>query len=48
MLEFERRRNRPERSDINVQNTLKAIKKIEEVRVSREAKLWENMFVSFS
>jgi len=27
---------------------LKAIKKIEEVRVSREAKLWENMFVSFS
>jgi len=25
-----------------VQNTLKAIKKIEEVRISREAKLWEN------
>ena len=48
MLEFERRINRPERYDRNVQNTLKAIKKIEEVRVSREAKLWENMFVSFS
>nr|ABK21139.1 unknown [Picea sitchensis]ACN39993.1 unknown [Picea sitchensis] len=42
-FEFERRRNRPERYDRNVvQNTLKAIKKIEEVRVSREAKLWEN------
>ena len=27
---------------------LKAIKKIEEVHVSREAKLWENRFVSFS
>ena len=48
MLEFERRRNMPERYDRNVQNTLKAIKKIEEVRVSREAKLWENRFVSFS
>lgn len=42
-FEFERRRNRPERYDRNVvQNTLKAIKKIEEVRISREAKLWEN------
>ena len=38
----------PERYDRNVQNTLKAIKKIEEIRVSVEAKLWENMFVSFS
>ena len=48
MLEFERRRNRPDRYDRNVQNTLKAIKNIEEVHVSREAKLWENQFVSFS
>ena len=48
MLEFERRRNMPERYDRNVvQNTLKAIKKIEEVCVRREAKLWGNMFVSF-
>ena len=39
----------PERYDRNaVQNTLKAIKNIEEVHVSMEAKLWENMFVSFS
>ena len=38
-----------ERYDRNVvENTLKDIKKIEEVRVSREAKLWENRFVSFS
>ena len=43
MLNFERRRNKAERYDRNVQNTLKAIKKIEEVRVSRE-----NRFVSFS
>ena len=49
MFEFERRRNRLERYDIKkFQNTFKAIKKIEEVRVSREAKLWENRFVSFS
>ena len=49
MFEFERRRNRLERYDRNVvQNTLKAIKKIEEVHVIREAKLWENRFVSFS
>ena len=48
MLEFERRRNRLERYDRNVQNTLKAIKKIEEFHVSTEDKLWENMFVSFS
>ena len=39
----------PKRYDINVvKNTLKAIKKIQEVHVSREAKLWENRFVSFS
>ena len=38
----------PKRYDRNVQNTLKAIKNIEEVHVSREDKLWENMFVSFS
>ena len=38
----------PERYDRNVQNTLKAIKKIEEVHVSKEDKLWENKFVSFS
>ena len=48
MLEFERIRNRPERYDRSVQNNLKAIKKIEEVHVRREAKLWENGFVSFS
>ena len=48
MLEFERRRNMPERYDRNLQNTLKSIKNIEEVRVSREAKLWEKRFVSFS
>ena len=49
MFEFERIRNSTERYDRNVaQNTLKAIQNIEEVRVSREAKLWENRFVSFS
>ena len=49
MFEFVRRRNRHERYDRNVvQNTLNAIKKIEEVCVSKEDKLWENMFVSFS
>ena len=48
MFEFERRIKKPERYDRNVQNTLKAIKKIEEVGVSKEAKLWENRFVSFS
>ena len=38
-----------ERYDRNVvQNTLKSIKKIEEVHVIREAKLWENRFVSLS
>ena len=48
MFEFDRRRNMPERYDRNVQNNLNAIKNIEEVCVSREAKLWDNMFVSFS
>ena len=48
MLEFGRRRNKLERYDRNVQKTLKAIKKIEEVCVRGEAKLWENRFVSFS
>lgn len=38
-FEFERKRNRPERYDRNVaENTLKAIKKIDKVRVRREAK----------
>ena len=37
-----------ERYDINVvQNTLKAVKNIEEVCVSGEAKLWERRVVSF-
>ncbi|PKA47431.1 putative ribosome biogenesis protein RLP24 [Apostasia shenzhenica] len=37
-FEFERRRNRPERYDRNVaQETLKAIKKIDKIRVDREA-----------
>uniref|UniRef100_A0A0D6QT84 TRASH domain-containing protein n=2 Tax=Araucariaceae TaxID=25664 RepID=A0A0D6QT84_ARACU len=41
-FEFERKRNRPERYDRNlVEDTLKAIKKVEEVRVRREAALWE-------
>ena len=49
MFEFERRRNKHERYDRNVvQNTLNSIKKIEEVHVRKEAKLWENRFVSFS
>ncbi|OAY74367.1 probable ribosome biogenesis protein RLP24 [Ananas comosus] len=38
-FEFERKRNRPERYDRNVtENTLKAIKKIDKVRVAREAR----------
>ncbi|KAL3700089.1 hypothetical protein R1sor_018111 [Riccia sorocarpa] len=42
-FELERRRNRPERYDRNVvENTIKAIKKIEEVRVKRESKFWES------
>ncbi|XP_031493120.1 probable ribosome biogenesis protein RLP24 [Nymphaea colorata] len=42
-FEFERKRNRPERYDRTVvEQTLKAMKKIDEVRVAREAKFWEN------
>uniref|UniRef100_A0A6P4AWP4 probable ribosome biogenesis protein RLP24 n=1 Tax=Ziziphus jujuba TaxID=326968 RepID=A0A6P4AWP4_ZIZJJ len=38
-FEFERKRNRPERYDRNLtENTLKAIKKIDKVRATREAK----------
>ncbi|BFG31251.1 hypothetical protein CerSpe_175250 [Prunus speciosa] len=38
-FEFERKRNRPERYDRNLTaNTLKAIKKIDKVRVDREAR----------
>ncbi|KAL5982952.1 hypothetical protein ACLOJK_017032 [Asimina triloba] len=38
-FEFERKRNRPERYDRNLaENTLKAIKKIDKIRVEREAK----------
>ncbi|KAJ6790489.1 putative ribosome biogenesis protein RLP24 [Iris pallida] len=38
-FEFERKRNRPERYDRNVaENTLMAIKKIDKVRVAREAR----------
>lgn len=45
-FEFERKRNRPERYDRNVvEQTLKAMKKIDEVRVAREAKFWESRFV---
>eukprot|EP00245_Coleochaete_scutata_P007773 TRINITY_DN23534_c0_g1_i1.p2 TRINITY_DN23534_c0_g1~~TRINITY_DN23534_c0_g1_i1.p2 ORF type:complete len:170 (+),score=51.96 TRINITY_DN23534_c0_g1_i1:127-636(+) len=42
-FEFERKRNRPERYDRNlVEQTMVAMKKIEEVRVKRQAKFWEN------
>lgn len=45
-FEFERRRNRPERYNREVvEQTLKAMKKIDEVRVQREAKFWENRWV---
>uniref|UniRef100_A0A7N0VHU1 TRASH domain-containing protein n=1 Tax=Kalanchoe fedtschenkoi TaxID=63787 RepID=A0A7N0VHU1_KALFE len=38
-FEFEKKRNRPERYDRNLtENTLKAIKKIDKVRVDREAR----------
>ncbi|XP_015901873.2 probable ribosome biogenesis protein RLP24 [Ziziphus jujuba] len=41
-FEFERKRNRPERYDRNLtENTLKAIKKIDKVRATREAKYIE-------
>jgi large subunit ribosomal protein L24e len=42
-FEFERKRNRPERYDRNVvENTVKAMKKIEEIRLKREEKFWES------
>jgi large subunit ribosomal protein L24e len=42
-FEFERRRNRPERYNREVvEQTLKAMKKIDEVRVQRESKFWES------
>ncbi|XP_048444872.1 probable ribosome biogenesis protein RLP24 [Pyrus x bretschneideri] len=42
-FEFERKRNRPERYDRNLaENTLKAIKKIDKVRVEREARHHKN------
>lgn len=45
-FEFERRRNRPERYNRDVvDQTLKAIKKIEEVRRKRESKFWESRWV---
>jgi large subunit ribosomal protein L24e len=48
-FEFERRRNRPERYNREVvEQTLKAMKKIDEVRVQRESKFWESRWVSFS
>eukprot|EP00475_Leptophrys_vorax_P031764 TRINITY_DN48340_c0_g1_i1.p1 TRINITY_DN48340_c0_g1~~TRINITY_DN48340_c0_g1_i1.p1 ORF type:complete len:225 (+),score=41.48 TRINITY_DN48340_c0_g1_i1:247-921(+) len=41
-FEMERRRNRPERYDRNVvEKTLTAMKRIEEIRVKRQAKFWE-------
>eukprot|EP00270_Netrium_digitus_P009672 TRINITY_DN2952_c1_g1_i1.p1 TRINITY_DN2952_c1_g1~~TRINITY_DN2952_c1_g1_i1.p1 ORF type:complete len:173 (-),score=67.98 TRINITY_DN2952_c1_g1_i1:325-843(-) len=41
-FEMERRRNRPERYDRNVvANTLKAMKRIDEIRVKRAARFWE-------
>lgn len=47
-FEFERKRNRPERFDKNVtENTLKAIKKIDKVRIAREAAHHKNRFVFF-
>jgi len=45
-FEFERRRNRPERYNREVvEQTLKAMKKIDEVRVQRESKFWESRCV---
>ena len=47
-FEFERRRNRPERYNREVvEQTLKAMKKIDEVRVQRESKFWESRWVLF-
>lgn len=46
-FEFERRRNRPERYNRDlVDQTLNAIKKIEEVRGKRESKFWESRLVA--
>jgi hypothetical protein len=46
-FEFERRRNRPERYNRDlVDQTLNAIKKIEEVREKRESKFWESRLVA--
>ena len=42
-FQFERKRNRPERYDRNVtQSTLRAMKKVEEVRVRRAERFYEN------
>ncbi|XP_024538488.1 probable ribosome biogenesis protein RLP24 [Selaginella moellendorffii] len=42
-FELERKRNRPERYDRNVvEDTVKAMKKISETRVEREAQFWKN------
>ena len=43
VFQFERKRNRPERYDRNVtQSTLRAMKKVEEVRVRRAERSYEN------
>ena len=43
VFQFERKRNRPERYDRNVtQSTLRAMKKVEEVRVRRAERFYEN------
>ena len=48
-FEFERKRNRPERYDRNLaENTLKAIKKIDKVRVDREARHHALRFIIFA
>ncbi|KDO46165.1 hypothetical protein CISIN_1g030949mg [Citrus sinensis] len=47
-FEFERKRNRPERYDRNLaENTLKAIKKIDKIRVAREERHHKLRFVIF-
>ncbi|RWW30268.1 hypothetical protein BHE74_00003133, partial [Ensete ventricosum] len=46
-FEFERKRNRPERYDRNVtEMTLKAIKKIDKIRVTREVQHHKTRLVS--
>ncbi len=43
VFQFERKRNRPERYDRNVtQSTLRAMKKVEEVRVRRAERFYDN------